>query len=64
VLRYINTCVLPFEEFSEDYVFDAKAESLSTLQTVVGERMTWKLLPNEGKRLCVRKKQGEKERNR
>jgi hypothetical protein len=36
VLRYLNMGALPFEEFSEEWLFDGEVESSSILETVSG----------------------------
>jgi hypothetical protein len=41
VLRYLNTGALPFEEFSEEWLYDDEAESLSILETVCGTVLIW-----------------------
>jgi len=64
VLRYLNTCVLPFEEFSEDSLFDDEGWSLSIWGMATGDVSNWQLLQGEGKRSSFGKKQRDKEKTR
>jgi hypothetical protein len=36
VLQYLNTSALPYEEFSEEWLFDGETQFTSTLETVIG----------------------------
>jgi hypothetical protein len=42
VLRYINTGALPFEEFSEEWLFDGEIKFTSTLETGIGIGSIWR----------------------
>jgi len=44
VLGYLNTGALPFEEFSEDWLFDGEVEYTSIEETVFGTVIDWSLL--------------------
>jgi len=61
VLRYLNTGLLPLEEFSEDLLFDEEAWSISTEGTACGIGLDWEFLLYRNKKLSLRIRRGEKE---
>ena len=42
VLRYLSTRTLPYEEFSEEWLFDGETESSSTSETGTGICSIWR----------------------
>jgi len=55
---------VPFEEFSEDSLFDDEGWSLSIWGMATGDVSNWQLLQGEGKRSSFGKKQRDKEKTR
>ena len=60
-LRYLNTGLLPFEEFSEDWLFDGKVQFTSIKALDFGIGLDWSLLQHRCKRLSLMIRRGKKE---
>jgi len=61
VLRYLNTGLLPFKEFSEDLLFDEEAWFISTEETVCGIGLDRKFSLFRNEKLSLRIRRGKKE---
>jgi len=61
VLRYLRTGLLPFEEFSEDYLYNGPTPFTFIEETVFGTVTDWSLLLHRCKRLSLRIRRGKKE---
>ena len=61
VLRYLNTGLLPFEEFSEDPVLDGVAWFISTEETDCGIGLVRKFSLFRNEKLSLRIRRGKKE---
>ena len=44
MLRYLNTCALPYKEFAKEWLFDGEILSTSIFETGAGIRLICKLL--------------------
>jgi len=60
VLRYRNTGALPFDEYSEERLFDGEVYFSSDEATDFGISLDWLLFQQRCKRLSLRIKRGEK----
>jgi len=61
VLRYLNTGLLPFEEFSEEQWYDDEAWYISTEETVCGIGLDWLFSLQRNEKLSLRIRRGKKE---
>jgi len=61
VLRYLNTGLLPFEEFSEDLLFDEEAWFISTEEPGCGIGLDREFSLSRNEKLSLRIRRGKKE---
>ena len=61
VLRYLNTSLLPFEQVSEEWLFDGEVWFIYTKATDFGIGLDWLLLEHRCQRLSLMIRRGKKE---